>query len=251
MDTATVSSPLRSPHAMQPVLTAAEALIMSSRLKPWSRAKVRRVLESHHGGGYTIERSPCGWVVSLTDSSPQRPRYYLIPFPSLEGRSLRWLGARLLGALRRAALGMEGVERIDGREAWRLRCWLVRWVRRPRRSAAARRRAAARSRAWVRRMRDTVAHAGYQAERSRRGWVLRLHAPSGRSAGIYLIPFRALGRPRRDWWPAPLVAGMARSLRSLPRARRITRAEARRLLRGSWEPKPGEVWRRIPARAAS
>jgi hypothetical protein len=64
--------------------------------------------------------------------------------------------------------------------------------------------------AW--RVPQTVHGAGYLAERSHRGWVVRLSSYAGRLRGNYLVPFRALRPHGRRWDGAPLFTALKRSL---------------------------------------
>ena len=50
------------------------------------------------------------------------------------------------------------------------------------------------------------------AERSRRGWVVRLTSHSGRLRGHYLVPFRALRPHGRRWYGVPFFTALRRSL---------------------------------------
>jgi hypothetical protein len=54
------------------------------------------------------------------------------------------------------------------------------------------------------------------AERSRRGWVVRINSYSGRQRGNYLVPFRALRPHGQNWCGKPLFAGLERALKGIP-----------------------------------
>ena len=217
---------------------------MGSRLKPWSKAKIRRVNDSIHSGGYVAERSRQGWVVRMHDSGSARlADNYLIPFTALQAHEVPWLTRRLRRAWRQSVNGLEGVRRISGPEAWQLVRWCTRWKRPRRKESAAVRKA--REDAYARKMRNLEDGGWYLAERSRRGWVVRQGAHWSRVRGIYLIPFRALRPHMRRWHGGPFVGAWRQSLRSLKGARRISQAEALRLLRGNWTPVPGETWQRV------
>ncbi len=202
----------------------AEVAIMGSRRKPWSKAKVRRVLESIHAGGYSANRSRRGWSVWLSGegAGPSRRRF-IIPEKSLRSRHPRWLGHRLTAAYRRALRSFEGVQMISGIEARDLLRWCTRWARSRHRLTASERARAAKYRRWDRphfRVPETVQGGGYVAERSRRGWVVRISSYSGRLRGHYLVPFRALRPHGRNWHGAPLVVALERALRGIEGAER-------------------------------
>jgi hypothetical protein len=193
---------------------------MGSPQKPWSKAKIRRVVESIHAGGYAAYRSRRGWSVWLSGAGagPSRRRFF-ISEKLLSSRDPRWLSNRLIAALRQSLDSLEGVQRITGSEARELVRWCVRWDRRPRPRLTARQRASAAAigrrmkNAW--RVPRTVHGAGYTAERSRRGWVVRLSAYSSRVRGHYLVPFRALRPHGRRWYGVPLIAALRRSLNGI------------------------------------
>jgi hypothetical protein len=193
---------------------------MSSRRRPWTKAQIRRVDDSIHAGGYAAYRSRRGWNVWLSGSGagPSRRRFF-IPERSLSARHPRWLCNRLVAALRQSLDNLEGVQLISGAEAQRLVRWCVRWNRKPHPPLTARQRhRAAANRRWEKeayRVPLTVHGAGYLAERSRRGWVVRLHSYSGRLRGHYLVPFRALGPNGRHWSGGPLMAALKRSLNEI------------------------------------
>lgn len=217
---------------------------MGSRLKPWSKAKIRRVIDSVHSGGYSVCRTRHGWIVRMHDSGSARlTGNYLVPFAVVPGHDATWLVCRLRDAWRAAVRELECSQRISGAEAWQLVSWCTRW-KRPRRKEGAATRQARRA-AYARKMRPLEDGGGYLAERSRRGWVVRQHAQWSRVRGIYLVPFRALGPDGRRWQGGPFVAAWQRSLRELPGVRVISRTEALRLLRGNRTPVSGEVWRRV------
>lgn len=191
---------------------------MGTGRKPWSRAKVRRVIDSVHSGGFAAYRSRLGWSIWLSGdgAGPSRRRCF-VPDRSLHSRHSRWLGNRLTGAYRHALERLDGVQMISGSEARSLLRWCTRWVRprsRPRLTAAQRAQATKfqnwRQRAY--RVPETVQGGGYSAERSRRGWVVRLSSSSGRLRGIYLVPFRALGPDGMNWTGEFLVASLLKRL---------------------------------------
>lgn len=190
---------------------------MENPRKPWSKARVRRVVESVHAGGYAAYRSLRGWSVWLSGAGagPSRRRFF-IPEKLLSPRHPRWLGDRLIAALRQSLDGLEGARRISGSEARDLVRWCVRRAQSRRPPLTARQRA--KSAAIRRRMKTTwrvprtVHGAGYTAERSRSGWVVRLSSYSGRLRGHYLVPFRALRTDGRRWHGVPLIAALKRSL---------------------------------------
>lgn len=192
---------------------------MGSPRKPWSKAKVRRVLDALRSGGYVANRSRLGWSVWLSGdgAGPSRRRFF-IPERSLASRHPRWLGNRLTAAYRQALDGLEGVKMISGTEARDLLRWCTRWIRRQHRLTPSERARAAMYRRWYKqhfRVPETVQGGGYIAERSRRGWVVRISSYSGRLSGHYLIPFRALGPHGRDWSGEPLVTALERALSSI------------------------------------
>jgi hypothetical protein len=191
---------------------------MGSPRKPWSKAQIRRVIDSIHAGGYAAYRSRQGWNIWLSGpgAGPSRRRYF-IPEASLASRSPRWLGNRLVTAVRESLDELEGVRLVSGAEAQRLVRWCVRSEpRRPRPPLTAKQRARraeiARIDALTWRVPETVHGVGYTAERSRRGWVVRLRSYSGRLPGHYLVPFRALDSRGRKWSGVHLVAALKRSL---------------------------------------
>jgi hypothetical protein len=193
---------------------------MGSRRKPWTKAQVRRVLESWYAGGYAAYRSRLGWSVWLSGdgAGPSRRRFF-IPDASIRSHPARWLGRRLTAAYRQALDGLEGAQMISGSEARDLLRWCTRW-RRPRKRTRHRWTASQRAH-WARydrwrklawRVPETVQGGGYSAERSRRGWVVRISSYSGRVRGHYLVPFRALRPHGRNWHGTPLVAALERAL---------------------------------------
>lgn len=204
----------------------AEAAIMGNPRKPWSKAKVRRVTESIRVGGYAAYRSRHGWSVWLSGdgAGPIRRRFF-IPEESLNSRHPRWLSNRLIASLRQSFDGLEGVQQITAAEARELVRWCVRWTRtRPILTARQRVRAAAIGR-WMKkawRVPYTVHGAGYMAERSRRGWVVRLSSYSGRLRVHYLVPFRAFRPHGRRWYGVPLIAALRRSLNGIEGAQRTS-----------------------------
>jgi len=152
---------------------------MGSRLKPWSKAQIRRVNESIYAGGYAPYRSHLGWNVWLSGdgAGPSRRRFF-IPEKSIRSPHPRWLGNLLTAAYRQALDNLEGVQLISGSEARDLVRWCTRWNRSPRPPLTATQRArAAAYRRWMNRVwrvPETVQGGGYMAERSRRGWVVRI-----------------------------------------------------------------------------
>ena len=189
---------------------------MASPREPWSKAKVRRVLDAMRSGGYVANRSRLGWSVWLSgDGAGPSRRRFLIPERSLDSRHPRWLGNRLTAAYRQALDGLEGVKMISGTEARKLLRWCTRWSRRQHRLTPSERARAAMYQRWYQRhhrVPETVQGGGYTAERSRRGWVVRIGSYSGRLRGHYLVPFRALRPQGRGWNAAPLVAALERAL---------------------------------------
>ena len=200
--------------------------------KPWSKAKVRRVIESVHAGGCSAHRTDRGWVVWLTDSgAPNLRNCYLVPLGALRSRHKWWLGNRMIRALRETLDGLEGTKRIGAAEARELVRWCVRWVPR-RRSTDDKRAAAARRKVKPQSVAEMVQRAGYLAERSRRGWVVRLSSQSSRRLrGHYLVPFRALRSERRRWRGSRLIAGLQDALQGLHGLRRISPSEESRMVR--------------------
>jgi hypothetical protein len=193
---------------------------MARTRRPWSKAKVRRVLESIHAGGFAAYRSSHGWNVWLSGSGawPARRRFFL-PEKSVSPHQPRWLGNRLVAALRHALSGLEGVQSITGTEAKELVHWCTRWSQhRPNKWTAPERAGVAKVRRWMKeawRVPETVQGGQYTAERSRRGWVVRLSSYSGRLRGHYLVPFRALRPHSRDWHGGAFVASLVASLTSI------------------------------------
>jgi hypothetical protein len=203
---------------------------MNARTNTWSQAKrIRRVWDSVHAGGYAIEESPQGLVVTLSDSrEASRPMCFLLPRRRDYEQRASLLHRSLLGALRRTILATRGTRRIAGREAWQLRRWLVRWA--PKRSSRTVPHPAAPPRAKVSTRSDRKSprpkNAGYIAERSRRGWVLRVStSASSNSRGIYLVPFMAMSNRDRDWDGRWLLNGLACVLGELG-AQRVDESEA-------------------------
>jgi hypothetical protein len=192
---------------------------MSSRRRLWSKAKIARVWESVHAGGYVAERSPTGCVVRLSPRQSGGPGgEYLIPLGCLPENPSRWLGRRLVGVMRSWLASLEGTERISGSEAWELRRWCVRWSRPKPLTASAKRRAPAI-------LPPLVHSAGYIAERSRRGWVVRLNSKAGPLSGHYLVPFRAFRGLGREWNGDHLLAMLRTALLETTNARRISDAD--------------------------
>ena len=201
---------------------------MSTRRRPWTKAQIRRVVDSIWPGGYSAYRSSKGWHIWLCGRGayPCRRRFFL-PARVLDGRAPRWLYNRLVRAMRDSLAGLDGVKMISGTESRRLVRWCTRRApRRPRRRRTARQRA--QSIAFYRRYRrafkvpTTTHHAGYCAERSRRGWVVHLSGSNGRLRGHYLVPFNSLGPNGRTWSGAPLMAALKRSLGSIEEAERTS-----------------------------
>jgi hypothetical protein len=197
-----------------------------SKMKPWSKTKIRRVWESIHAGGYVVEGSRAGCVVRLSDSpAGDTGGDYLIPSKSLPIRHKRWLGRRLIGVLRHWLGELEGVREISGSEARELTRWCTRWSRARALTATERRGGKAIKSQRI------VYGAGYLAERSRRGWVVSLNSVSGRLWGHYLVPFRAFGSHQRAWNGDLFVDELRRALVGIPGVRRISVSEVASLLR--------------------
>ncbi len=209
-----------------------------------STVPVRRILESFRAGAFLCERSSAGWVVHLSDDSSSRLwAQYLVPFGALRSRNLRWLQHRLIRSFRRSLDAFEGVQLIPGSKASQLVNWLVRGRRVIHRGKNKRR--------WTRadamRLARTTQRGGYMAERSRRGWVVRLSSDAGRLRGHYLVPFRALRQPRRRWYGGALIAGLRKSLTTLSGVRRISPSQVARLFparRNEDRILVGQVWAR-------
>ncbi len=194
-------------------------------------------------------------------AGPSRRRFF-IPERSLASRHPRWLGQRLTAAYRQALDGLEGVQMISGTEARELLRWCTRWSRRRHRLTPSERARVAIYRRWYKAhfsVPETVQGGGYTAERSCRGWVVRINSYSGHLRGHYLVPFRALRSHGRDWSGEPLVAAIERVLNGIEgavrtddlkgfsptgwpitqRARARGRAPTRLRLRS---PMAGEIW---------
>ena len=214
-----------------------------------SNKRISRIFESSHVGSCSVQRTRLGWVVRVIDSGCERYQSnYLIPIRTLRSHHLRWLALQLIKAMRNSLCEREGMRLITGAEASQLVCWLTKGTvcRRPRRTAASKRR----ERKW--RPNPSDYSASWDAERSRRGWVVRLSTSSGRLRGHYLIPFRGLRSYGRNWPSGPLSEAMHRVLSSLEGVRQIDIDEVARLLRwddGSWHlEEEGEiVYGRLPA----
>lgn len=201
---------------------------MGRRRKPWTKAQVRRVVDSIQAGGYTAYRSSEGWNIWLCGPGgyPCRRRFFLLERVVSE-HPPRWLFNRLVRSMRDSLADLEGVQMITGAESRRLVRWCTRWApkRKPRRRSARER---ARVIAWDRRRRKafkvptTTHHAGYFAKRSRRGWVVHLSGSGGPLRGIYLVPFGSLGPNGRKWSGAPLMGALKRSLGAIEGAERTS-----------------------------
>jgi hypothetical protein len=197
---------------------------MSKPRKPWSKAKVRRVLDSLFVGGYAAYRSRDGWNVwfSGAGAGPSRRRFF-IPARVAAEHPPRWLGNRLTAAMRESVEGLEGVRMIPGREAQALVRWQVRWVRHKKFEPTPAQRAKMRVYdRWYRRAYkapQTIQRGSYSAERSRRGWVVRLDGSAGRLRGHYLVPFRALDARTRQWDGRAIFSALGRSMRAVDSAR--------------------------------
>jgi len=193
---------------------------MSRVVRNWSKSKIERVCESIWAGGHLAERTPRGCLVRLSyPESGLHTVNYLIPLTALPDRRGLWLGRRLIAVMRQWLLSLDGTQRIDGREATELTRWLVRRVRRPRGSRA---HALTPKRAAQRiSLPETIHCGGYIAERSRKGWVVRLGSGAGRLRGHYLVPFRALGSGDRAWNDRALAIAMRQSVRGIRAARPI------------------------------
>lgn len=192
---------------------------MGTRQKPWSKAKIQRVIESVHAGGFAAYRSHRGWHVWLSGpgAQPTRRRFFL-PEKAVSPHHARWLGNRLIAAMHKALDGLEGAQQITGAEARDLVRWCTRWSRHHPQLTAGERARAAMARRWLKktwRVPQTVQGGQYLAERSRRGWVVRLSSYSGRVRGHYLVPFRALRPHGRNWNGRALVSSLARSLAAI------------------------------------
>jgi hypothetical protein len=204
---------------------------MTSKRRPWTRAKTQRVSESVFCGGYSAQRTASGWVVAVTGSDSRRFwATYLVPLRTFRGRSKWWLSRRLTNGLRASITGHEGARRISGEEAWRLVRWCFRWGRpRPLMKEERTRAEGMKRPLKPRRVPDTIHNLSYLAERSRRGWVIRLRANSRRLTNPYVIPFRSAPR-RRIWSGRGLLSALQQSVSSLDGARRIDCATEQRLL---------------------
>ncbi len=189
---------------------------MGSRREPWSKRQVRRVNESMFAGGWAAYRSRPGWSVWLSgDGAGASRRRFFIPDRSLSSRHPRWLGNRLTAAYRQALETLEGTQMISGTEARDLVRWCTRRSRTQHRLTRSRRARVVKIRRWLKlcwRVPETVQGGGYTAERSRRGWVVRISSYSGRLRGHYLVPFRALRPHGRNWYGVPLVTALERAL---------------------------------------
>ncbi len=240
---------------------------MGSRRKPWSKRQIQRVNDSIFAGGWAAYRSRPGWSVWLSgDGAGPSRRCFFIPDASLRARQPHWLGHRLTAAYRSALDGLEGVRVISGTEARELTRWCTRWCRTRLRLTRSQRARVAKLRRWRElcwRVPETVQGGGYTAERSRRGWVVRISTYSGRVRGHYLVPFRALRPHGRNWYGVPLVAALEQALAGIEGAVRTddlkgssptgwpVTARARRRsvvarVRLRW-PMPGETWERRKA----
>jgi hypothetical protein len=215
-----------------------------------SKKRIARILESSHVGSCSVQRTRSGWVVRVIDSGCNRYQSnYLIPIRTLRRHHPRWLALRLIRATRNSLCERERMRVITGAEAWQLVCWINKGTvcHRPHRTAASKRR----EREW--RPNPSDYSVSYSAERSRRGWVVRLGTDSGRLRGHYLVPFRGLRDYGRNWPGGPLSEAMHRMLSSLDGVKQIGIDEVASLLRwhdGSWHvERDGELkWGATPAR---
>ena len=194
---------------------------MGRRRKPWTKAQIRRVVDSIWAGGYAAYRSSGGWNIWLSGpgANPSRRRFF-IPERMLADRPPRWLFNRLVRAMRGSLTQLEGVQMISGAESRKLVQWCTRHAPkrdRPRLTARERARSAAIGR-WLERafkVPTTTHQASYLAERCRRGWVVHLHGNANRLRGHYLVPFRSLGPRGRVWSGTPFIAALKRSLSAI------------------------------------
>jgi hypothetical protein len=127
--------------------------------------------------------------------------------------------------MRESVETLEGVQQIPGREAQALVRWAVRWAKHQKFRPTAKQRARIRAfNRWYRKavkIPHTVQQGGYNAERSRRGWVVRLSTISGRLRGHYLVPFRALRPHGRRWYGVPIFTALRRTLGRIDGAQRV------------------------------
>lgn len=164
---------------------------MGKRRKPWSKAQIRRVVDSIWAGGYAAYRSREGWSIWLSGpgAGPSRRRFF-IPGRVLADCHPGWLGNRLIAAMRQALDNLEGVRLISGSEALELVRWCTRWSRCPRHRLTAKQRARVKVlRRWYKKAHKVPFQGGgYTAERSRRGWVVRLSSDSAAFGGTTSCP---------------------------------------------------------------
>jgi len=189
---------------------------MSRQRKPWSRAKVRRVLESTFVGGYGAYRRRNGWDLQFSGcGAGSGGRRLFIPARSLAEHSPAWLKNIMLAGMRQAIEELRGVTTISGREAQALTRWCVRYARspKPELTASQRARIAESKRSWRQLDVPLEMHGGgYEALRSRRGWVIKLSSMSGPLRGRYLVPFRAFGPRTRTWRGGAIFAELERRM---------------------------------------
>jgi hypothetical protein len=188
---------------------------MGRTRRPWTKTKIRRVIASTYVAGYAAFRSREGWSIWLAGdgAGPSRRRAF-VPARSLERRSPTWLKNQMLRSMRRAVESFEGVTPISGREAEALTRWCVRRTRSTRPKLQRDRHAA------DFKTPQTVYNGGYEALRSRRGWVVSLSSDSGTLRGRYLVPFKAFGRYGSRWRGRRIVDEILRHVRRVPGAQR-------------------------------
>ena len=198
---------------------------MSRTRKPWTKAKIRRVCESIWAGGYLAERTTKGCLLRLSyPRSGLVASSYLIPPSSLPDHQGQWLGRRFIGVMRHWLAALDGTRRLGGAEARDLTRWLTRRGR-PKYSSPAEA-AAVKRKAKRIQFAEMIHCGGYTAERTRKGWIVRLNSRAGRLRGQYLVPFRALDSRNRDWNDRVLMLAMKQSVRGIQSALRINRVEA-------------------------
>jgi hypothetical protein len=126
--------------------------------------------------------------------------------------------------MRQWLMELDGTRRLGSAEATELTRWLA-MRGRPKYSSPAEA-AAVKRRAKRIQLAEMIHCGGYTAERTRKGWIVRLNSWAGRLRGQYLVPFRALDSRNRDWNDRVLMLAMKQSVRGIQSALRINRVEA-------------------------
>ena len=166
-----------------------------------------------HSGSCCARPTSAGWLVELDDSTSLRLHgHYLVPLSALQ--SSDQIGNDLIAVMRQSIVSQERFRPIPKGEARKL----VRWST---------------PRVWRGRgHHQMLQHVFYNAELSRRGWVVTLYSTSRRLPGRFILPIRAR-KPHGDrWYGGSIISAVRKWLTDQEGTRLITDEEAERLLGG-------------------